>query len=288
MPAASAAASDGETTFGDRMVVRCTCDRSSAPRWHPPAAGESISGLSGANDGGGDALDSATSSIAIVQLTTTTVTQNVSSATASFTLPPTAGDMIIVGMALWSTVGTNLPSGSVTDDHGNVYQRAGLLISGMECVGGIGAVALYFAPNIAASNDAIVVNVAPQLGSQQEITFVAGEYRGVTTLDVGTTAESANLPSPQTFDSGVTAQTSHANELVVATATTCAGFPDVVSWTDDTGFTVRTAVGPTSNFSPLILADHIASSIGSFSDQWTVSYPNATTDPGIGVIATFF
>ncbi len=93
--------------------------------------------------------------------------------------------------------------------------------------------------------------------------------------------------SPTTFESGTTPPTAAANEVVAAVATTCSGYPTLVTWQqDDPEFTLRFLEQDTVTHEPGYAADKIISAVGTQMDAWTVTF-GSSPYLALGAIATF-
>jgi hypothetical protein len=92
-------------------------------------------------------------------------------------------------------------------------------------------------------------------------------------------------PSPMVFGTGAVTTTSD-RELLAAVGLGCGGYPNVVAWADNAGFTIRGDTVNTSVNQPGVAADRIVGAQGTYSDAWSYAY-NGTQNLGAGAIATF-
>jgi hypothetical protein len=222
-------------------------------------------------------------SIAFVQATPVANEPDDVSATATFSSPPRAGDLVVV--AAWTFAAGTMPEASgFTDSAGNVYELASSVTT-TACATGHGALAIYDA--IAGSGQAALqVTYTPIGASDQEIDVMALEYTGVSALDRAAMLVTPAGTSPHMFSSGTTAALSVNNELLVGAGFSCSGSPGTVELTDDSGFTTRGERNTTQNDSPGIVGDNIVDHGGTATDTWTATY-GTDNEVELGAIATF-
>jgi len=246
-------------------------------------------------DPGGDAGASdispadAASAIRVVQTSGFASVGNATQATTAFANPPTAGDAIVVYAWSWDLTSTSIDAAGVSDTASTAYTLA-IENGATGCDTGVGAVALLYAANIAASAQALSITVVPVGASGQEIATIAVEYAGLdpaSPLDQIGSSQTDGGTSPQLFDSGMTSTTRAADELVATAGNTCQGYPNAVAWADTSGFTTLATETETTTHEPGIAADRIVTSEGSFDDVWQITFSPPQTFPSIGVIATF-
>lgn len=182
--------------------------------------------------------------IAFVQTADSTHAQSGSVTTRSFT--STTGNLLVVAVAAQNMATTQAFS-SVADNKGNTYSKAG---SYVWCCGNPSyAVEIWYSSNIAGGSGHIVTansGTTTTLGSSSNVFITVQEFSGIahsSAFDVtaGTAATSANP------DSGNTATTSQANELVFGAAL---------------GGTF--AINPGSGFSNSSSVNHVGSNGGNF------------------------
>jgi len=209
---------------------------------------------------------------------------------ATFASPPATGHTLIA--YTWSYANSSQTSyptiNAIMDSGGNTWLRlveVETVVGGCDATGS-SAIAIYIALAITAAPDPFTVQVQPLGQAAQEVALYVAEYAGVTTFDQSTGFKTPGSPSPMTFTSGTTPITTGNNELVVSLASSCSGNPGTVTWTDNSGFTMRAQENTTSSREPGIAADKIVAAVGTYSDSWTVTFPVGPANPALGAIAT--
>ena len=247
------------------------------------APGDATSARDGSVDGLPAAIGAAQQAplSSIGSVTTTTIT---------FPDPPSAGNLVVVYAWSWAhDGGTDLQAGNVTDSAGDTYAVA-VTIHTTSCTNGVsgeGAGAIFYATAPATAMP-LTLTLAP---SGAAVTFEIGvtaiEYTGVHTLDVVASATTPSMASPYMFDTGVTPMTAAPDELLAAVGNNCNGNPNVVTWNDVAGFTVRAMEAGTNVTQPGIATDKLVTARGQYSDAWLFGYSANGGFPAIGAIATF-
>jgi hypothetical protein len=208
--------------------------------------------------------------------------------TATMPAPPAVGNTIIAWSWSYGPSGqSEYFASNLTDSAGNTYMLAAevhTLPTG--CDGsGSSAAAIYAATAITASADPFVVTVAPSGPPPQALALEIAEYTGLTVVDQSHQTLVDAAPSPMTITTGQTAPTTADHELLVAVGTGCAGYPDMVMWTDNAGFSVLGVDIETVSNEPGIAADRIVTTTGAYGDSWTYEY-TGNTNPALAAIAT--
>jgi hypothetical protein len=255
-----------------------------------PFAAHSTDG--GAGEGGGGTSDAPDSggaqAIKLVQIAGPSVVGGVAGTSVMFSAAPLTGNVIVVWVWTFKSGASSLGPASVSDNLTNAYvlgavdnQNAG------QCDGSTGTAAAAVYAAYVTMTGVLTVSAIPTGGAPQEIGLLAIEYEGLAgVVDNDAHTESPGTASPMSISSN-TLTTTPGDRLIVAVGNACSGAPNVGTWTDNSGFTVRAATGITNGAPPGIATDLITNQAGMHTDRWTWTYTGAGPFPGIGAIAAF-
>ena len=213
-----------------------------------------------------------------------TATSSISAPATSvaFPGPITAGNTIVIHVSMWGSVTAVPPASSVTDTLGTTFASAVGQVStpgdcGSESVGG----EIFYAHVSATALDTITFTSGDTVSG-----LIAVEYGGLLVLDqVSMKLNGPMGPPMQTFDSGSTPATTEAGEIAISLGIPCAGAGGLVTWGANPGFTTRGVFDDAAE-QPAMAADMPATSIGTYTDTWTITFL-ANPSVALGLIATF-